>query len=98
MLFKVTHLNMEWDFLFDNTPFPQFEENMHAHNLCSPSFLGPEVNKAVFAYVCLEKGGYLDFSQLLSYRKFFKLKYVLTIQDTILPSKFLFNKAGHQKI
>ena len=30
-----------------NTPFPQFEENMHAHNLCSPLFLGLEVKKAL---------------------------------------------------
>ena len=56
--------------LINNTPFPQFEQNMHVLNLCSPSFLGGEVNKAVFACVCLEKGGFLEFFQLLSYRIF----------------------------
>ena len=35
---------------------------------CTPPFFVSEVNKAVFACVCLEKGSYLDFSQLLSYR------------------------------
>ena len=41
--------------------FPTIRKNMRAHNLCSPPFLGQEVIKAVFACVCLEKGGFLDF-------------------------------------
>ena len=36
--------------------------------ICTPPFFVSEVNKAIFACVCLEKGSFLDFSQLLSYK------------------------------
>ena len=71
---------------------------MRAHNLCSPLFLGLEVNKAVFACVCLEKGGFLDFFQLLSYRIFSNLSMFLLSIIQYFPPNFFSNKTGHQKI
>ena len=70
---------------------------MRPHNLRSPSFLGLEVNKAVFACVCLEKGGFLDFSHLSLYRIFSNLSNVFTIRGTILLSKFLFKQSWASK-
>ena len=58
---KVSFLRMD-DFpihLFCNAGIPDL-----FRPFCTPPFFVSEVNKAVFACVCLEKGSFLDFSQL----------------------------------
>ena len=50
------------------------------------------------ACVCLEKGGFSDFSKLPSYRIFSNLSmFLLSMVYTILPSKFLFEQSWASK-
>ena len=98
-IFIVSYLKLLFlcvDFFFQRFPWIHFFCNARTPDLfrpfCTPLIFVWKVNKAVFACVCLDKGSFLDFSQLLSYRIFWNCSMILLSMVQDYPESFISNK------